>query len=78
MKFEWDARKVIANLKTHGVSFEEAASAFADWRSITLPDPEHSIGEQRFYPSRPLQTWQSAGGLPSLLLALKFESTKTI
>lgn len=49
MKFEWDARKAIANLKAHGVSFEEAASSFADWRSITVPDPEHSIGEERFY-----------------------------
>jgi len=49
MKFEWDAKKAIANLKAHGVSFEEAASAFADWRSITVPDPEHSIDEQRFY-----------------------------
>ena len=49
MKFEWDARKAITNLKAHGVSFEEAASALADWRSITVPDPEHSIGEERFY-----------------------------
>lgn len=49
MKFEWNAKKAIANLKAHGVSFEEAASAFADRRSITVPDPEHSIDEQRFY-----------------------------
>ena len=49
MKFEWDAKKAAANLKTHGVSFEEAASAFADWQSITVPDPEHSEGEERFY-----------------------------
>lgn len=49
MNFEWDARKAAANLKIHGVSFEEAASAFADWQSITVPDPEHSVGEERFY-----------------------------
>lgn len=49
MRFEWDAKKASANQKTHGVSFEEAASAFADWQSITVPDPEHSEGEQRFY-----------------------------
>jgi hypothetical protein len=49
VNFEWDARKAAANLKIHGVSFEEAASAFADWQSITVPDPEHSVGEERFY-----------------------------
>jgi uncharacterized DUF497 family protein len=49
VKFEWDPRKAAANLKRHGVSFEEAASSFADRQSITVPDPEHSVGEARFY-----------------------------
>lgn len=49
MKFDWDTRKAAANLRDHGVSFEEAASAFADWGSITVPDSEHSEGENRFY-----------------------------
>jgi uncharacterized DUF497 family protein len=49
VNFEWDAKKAATNLKNHGVSFEEAASAFADWQSIAVPDPDHSIGEQRFY-----------------------------
>ena len=49
MKFEWDTRKAAANLLDHGVSFEEAASAFADPQSVTVPDPEHSEGERRFY-----------------------------
>ena len=49
MNFEWDPRKAAANLRSHGVSFEEAASAFADWQSITVPDPEHSVGEARYY-----------------------------
>ena len=26
-----------------------AATAFADWHSVTVPDPEHSIGEWRYY-----------------------------
>jgi len=26
-EFEWDARKAAANLRKHGVSFEEAATA---------------------------------------------------
>jgi hypothetical protein len=49
VNFEWDPRKAAANLANHGISFEEAASAFADARSITVPDPEHSIGEHRYY-----------------------------
>jgi uncharacterized protein len=48
VKFEWDPRKARENLKIHGVSFEEASTAFADWDSITIPDPEHSIGEERW------------------------------
>lgn len=49
MNFEWDTKKAAANLKNHGVSFEEVASAFADRQSIAVPDPDHSVGEQRFY-----------------------------
>lgn len=49
MKFEWNPQKAAANLSNHGISFEEAASAFADARSIAVSDPEHSIGEHRYY-----------------------------
>jgi uncharacterized protein len=49
VKFEWDPKKAQGNLDKHGVSFEEAVTAFEDWHSITVPDPEHSIGEARFY-----------------------------
>lgn len=49
LKFEWDPKKAAANAKKHGVTFEEASTAFADWDSITVPDPDHSIGEQRWY-----------------------------
>ena len=48
MKFEWDPNKARRNLREHGVSFEEASTVFADWDSITIPDPEHSIGEERW------------------------------
>jgi uncharacterized DUF497 family protein len=44
---EWDPAKADANLRKHGVSFEEAASVLADPVSITLPDPDHSRGENR-------------------------------
>jgi len=45
--FAWDAKKAEKNLRRHGVSFEDAATAFADPLSITIPDPDHSIGEER-------------------------------
>ena len=46
--FSWDSRKAAANLRKHGVSFAEAATAFADPLSMTVPDPDHSTAEQRF------------------------------
>lgn len=36
------------NLEKHGVSFREAATIFNDPLSITFPDPDHSIGENRY------------------------------
>ena len=48
LKFEWDKRKAISNLKKHGVSFEEAATAFGDPLSLTIHDPDHSIDEDRY------------------------------
>ena len=48
LEFEWDPRKAEGNRKKHGVSFEEAKSAFWDALSLTIPDPEHSRGEERF------------------------------
>lgn len=48
MKFEWDPQKADSNQKKHGVSFQEAASVFGDVLSITYPDPDHSVKENRF------------------------------
>lgn len=48
MQFEWDPAKAAENLAKHGVSFEEAATAFRDTLSATGTDPDHSIGEERF------------------------------
>lgn len=47
MKFEWDARKAAENLRRHGVSFEEATTAFADPCAIEHYDVEHSQTEER-------------------------------
>lgn len=46
--FEWDGRKATANLRKHGVSFEEAATVFSDPLSLSIPDPDHSEDEERF------------------------------
>jgi uncharacterized DUF497 family protein len=48
MKFEWDDAKAAANLKKHGVSFEEAATAFRDPEAVTLYDVLHSGDEDRY------------------------------
>jgi uncharacterized DUF497 family protein len=45
--FSWDARKALGNLKKHGVSFEEAATVFADPEALDWNDPEHSHAEVR-------------------------------
>lgn len=48
MEFEWDNEKAVANLRKHGVSFEEASTVFGDALAITFNDPVHSVGEHRF------------------------------
>jgi uncharacterized DUF497 family protein len=45
--FEWDPAKARANVRWHGVSFEQAASAFYDDLAATIQDPDHSALEQR-------------------------------
>ena len=46
--FEWDPRKAEGNILKHEVSFEEAATVFGDPLSQTIPDPDHSVEEDRF------------------------------
>ena len=48
LTFEWDKRKEKANIKKHGVSFEEARTAFFDENAIQFYDPDHSEDEDRF------------------------------
>jgi len=48
LSFEWDGEKAKANFKKHGVTFDEAATVFTDPFSVTIPDPVHSAGEQRY------------------------------
>ena len=48
MRFEWDARKAKANLRKHGVSFEEARTVFEDRDARMEFDSAHSDEEDRF------------------------------
>lgn len=47
-RFSWDPRKASGNETKHGVSFDEAATAFRDPLSLTILDPDHSANEQRY------------------------------
>jgi hypothetical protein len=46
--FEWDPKKARLNVRTHGISFDEASTAFRDPLSRTIADPLHSEDENRF------------------------------
>ncbi|MBW1942769.1 MAG: BrnT family toxin [Deltaproteobacteria bacterium] len=48
LRFEWDERKEKANIKKHGVSFNEARTVFYDENAIQFSDPDHSESEDRF------------------------------
>jgi uncharacterized DUF497 family protein len=48
MQFEWDPKKADGNLSKHGVSFDEASSVFGDPLAVSIPDPDHSVDEDRF------------------------------
>ena len=48
LQFEWDENKNTINKKKHGISFEEAETAFYDDEAVVIPDPEHSQDEERF------------------------------
>jgi uncharacterized DUF497 family protein len=47
MQFEWNPEKAEANLKKHGVSFEEAQTVFGDFLARIFNDEEHSFEEKR-------------------------------
>ena len=47
VEFEWDGAKASANLRKHGVSFEEAATVFLDEHAKVFDDPDSS-SEPRF------------------------------
>ena len=46
--FEWDDGKAAANLRKHGVEFEEARTVFEDPHAVTIRDDMHSEDEDRW------------------------------
>lgn len=48
MQFEWDEVKALRNSSKHGVSFEEAKTAFDDPLYVDFYDPDHSEHEDRY------------------------------
>ncbi len=47
LRFDWDPGKASANLRKHGISFEDAETVFADEDALLLDDPAHSDDEDR-------------------------------
>jgi len=47
-RFQWDQSKNLANFKKHKISFDEAKTVFFDESARVIPDPEHSVNEERF------------------------------
>jgi hypothetical protein len=45
--FDWDPRKARSNWRKHGVSFQEAATAFLDPDGLDGEDLDHSESEPR-------------------------------
>lgn len=48
LAFEWNPKKAAANARKHGVTFEEARTAFFDENAMQFHDPDHSDDEERF------------------------------
>jgi uncharacterized DUF497 family protein len=48
LEFEWDSAKAAANERKHGITFDEARTAFEDEEALLLADPDHSVGEERW------------------------------
>lgn len=47
-RFEWDPAKARGNELKHGISFEEAQTAFTDLNARLIHDPDQDGAEERF------------------------------
>jgi len=48
IEFHWDEKKSQSNRRKHGISFDEAKTAFSDEYGRLISDPDHSDDEERF------------------------------
>lgn len=48
LRFVWDKNKARSSFVKHGVSFDEALTAFHDENAKVYDDPDHSQAEDRF------------------------------
>ncbi|MCX5753095.1 MAG: BrnT family toxin [Candidatus Krumholzibacteria bacterium] len=48
LRFVWDPIKARSNLVKHGISLDEAVTAFHDEHAKVFGDPDHSQVEERF------------------------------
>ena len=48
VEFDWDTHNINKIWKKHGIRFPEAEEVFFDINLIILPDPTHSIAEERY------------------------------
>jgi len=56
VQFEWDQAKNAANLRKHGISFEDASAIFSTPdRCLEIFDETHSINEDRFIAIGPIR-----------------------
>ncbi len=79
MRFEWDLKKAKANLEKHGVSFEEAETAFDDKLGAYYPDTLHEarfvlIGYSRRH--RLLYVVHAEAGLEAIRIISARKATK--
>lgn len=77
MHFEWDATKAAANLKKHGVPFEEATTVFGDRFATTILDRNHSTSEERWLTTglssrgRIIVVWHANRGATSRIIGAR-------
>jgi uncharacterized protein len=63
MNFEWDSGKAAANLRKHGVGFDDAARVFLDPNRIENYDGRDVYGEDR---------WKTVGLVEPAVLAVVY------
>ena len=71
MRFSWDPNEDRLNQRDHGITLQDATTVFGDSLAVTVSDPDHSIGEERF-----ITIGQSSSG--RLLVVCHIEQGDTI